>query len=152
MNQTGRTIYSTLDDLTATAQALLQYAGGQRVWLLEGTMGAGKTTLVKALCAQLGVRDNVTSPTFSLVHEYEAAAGAFIYHFDFYRIQREEEILDLDCTAYFACGRYCFVEWPEKLGALTPPTYCKIRFAVQSNGCRALHVTLVDDVYPSRIP
>ena len=151
MTPTRRTMYSTLDGLAATAQALLQYVGRQRVWLLEGAMGAGKTTLIRALCTRLGVRDNVTSPTFSLVHEYATVSGAPIYHFDFYRIQHKEEVLDLDCTAYFERGCYCFIEWPEKLGRLIPPAYCKFRLSVQPDGHRVLYVTLVGDVYSLRV-
>ena len=91
-------------------------------------MGAGKTTLVSALCKQLGVQDNVTSPTFSLVHEYVSTSGESIYHFDLYRIRSEEEVLDLDFTAYFESGCYCFIEWPEKALRIIPATYCKVHF------------------------
>jgi tRNA threonylcarbamoyladenosine biosynthesis protein TsaE len=142
MNRTSYTLYSTLDNLPVTAQALLHYADGQKVWLLEGDMGAGKTTLVRALCAQLGVCDNVTSPTFSLVHEYATASGEAIYHFDFYRIRHEEEALDLDYTAYFESGSYCFVEWPTKIDNLIAPAYCKVSLTVQPDSCRILHMHL----------
>jgi tRNA threonylcarbamoyladenosine biosynthesis protein TsaE len=144
MNRPSRTFHSTLGNLPATARALLSHAGGKKVWLLEGAMGAGKTTLIRALCTQLGVQDNVSSPTFSLVHEYAAASGEAIYHFDFYRILREEEALDLDCMAYFESGSYCFIEWPEKVRNMIPFTYCKIGFVVQSPGNRILHVTLAE--------
>ncbi|HAN50037.1 MAG TPA: tRNA (adenosine(37)-N6)-threonylcarbamoyltransferase complex ATPase subunit type 1 TsaE [Amoebophilaceae bacterium] len=145
MNRPSRTLYSTLDNLPATAQALLRHAGEQRVWLLEGAMGAGKTTLIRALCAQLGVRDNVSSPTFSLVHEYAAASGKAIYHFDFYRIRHEEEALDLDCMAYFESGSYCFIEWSTKIHNLIPSVYCQVDLMVQPDGCRALHIHLVTE-------
>jgi tRNA threonylcarbamoyladenosine biosynthesis protein TsaE len=140
MNQPSRTLYSTLANLPATAQALLHYAGSQRVWLLEGDVGAGKTTLIRALCTQLGVRDNVSSPTFSLVHEYAAASGEIIYHFDFYRICHEEEAIDLDCMTYFESGSYCFVEWPTRIYNLIPPVYCQVALTAQSDGCRMLHM------------
>jgi tRNA threonylcarbamoyladenosine biosynthesis protein TsaE len=142
MNRTSHMLHSTLDNLPVTAQALLRHAGGQKVWLLEGAMGAGKTTLIRSLCAQLGVRDNVASPTFSLVHEYATASGEAIYHFDFYRIRHEEEALDLDYAAYFESGSYCFVEWPTKIYNLIPPAYCKVRLTVQPDGSRILHVHL----------
>jgi|LakMenEpi03Aug12_release.lakeMendotaPanAssembly.Ray.scaffolds.fasta_scaffold297275_2 tRNA threonylcarbamoyladenosine biosynthesis protein TsaE len=142
MDRTSYTLYSTLDNLPVTAQALLHHADGQKVWLLEGDMGAGKTTLVRALCARLGVRDNVTSPTFSLVHEYVTASGEAVYHFDFYRIRHEEEALDLDYVAYFESGSYCFVEWPTKIDNLISPTYCKVSLTVQPDGCRMLYMHL----------
>ena len=140
MNLPRHTLYSTLDNLPTAAEALLRHAGETRVWLLEGAMGAGKTTVIKALCAQLGVLDNVTSPTFSLVHEYAMVSGEAVYHFDFYRICREEEALDLDCEAYFESGSYCFVEWPTKIYNLIPSAYCRVSLAVQSNGSRILHL------------
>jgi len=149
MNRPSRTFHSTLDNLPATAQALLSHAGKKGVWLLKGAMGAGKTTLIRALCAQLGVRDNVSSPTFSLVHEYAAASGEVIYHFDFYRIRHEEEALDLDCMAYFESGSYCFVEWPTKIYNLIPPGYCQVDLIAQSDGCRMLRMHLVKEETPS---
>ncbi len=140
MDQSSHTLHSTLDNLPATAQALLRYAGSQRVWLLEGAMGTGKTTLIRALCARLGVLDNVTSPTFSLVHEYAMASGEAVYHFDFYRIRCEEEVLDLDCSAYFESGSYCFIEWPTKIYNLIPPVYCRVRLTAQPDDRRILRI------------
>jgi len=142
MNQSHCVFYSTLGDLSVTAQQLLQYAGRHSVWLLEGSMGAGKTTLVRALCEQLGVQDHVASPTFSLVHEYALASGALIYHFDLYRVRSEEEVLYLDFAAYFDSGRYCFVEWPEKARHIIPSMHCKINFDIHSHDHRILQVTL----------
>ncbi len=142
MDQPSLTLHSTLDSLPATAQTLLHHVGGQRIWLFEGEMGAGKTTLIKALCAQLGVRDNVTSPTFSLIHEYTTAAGEPIYHFDFYRIHHEEEALALDCTAYFDSGSYCFIEWPTKIPSLIQPAHCKVSLTTQPDGQRILRMGL----------
>ncbi len=136
--------HSTLTDLSVTAQQLLQYAGRYKVWLLEGSMGVGKTTLIRALCEQLGVQDHVASPTFSLVHEYALTSGASIYHFDLYRVRSEEEVLYLDFAAYFDSGSYCFVEWPEKARHIIPSMHCKINFVVQSHDHRILHVTLME--------
>ena len=138
----GLTLHSTLANLSATARALLQHAAGQRIWLFEGEMGAGKTTLIKALCAQLGVQDTVTSPTFSLVQEYATGAGEAVYHFDFYRIHHEEEALALDCAAYFDSGSYCFIEWPSKLPSLITPVHCKVDLTIQPKGQRLLHMQL----------
>jgi tRNA threonylcarbamoyladenosine biosynthesis protein TsaE len=145
MKPHSHALYSTLDNLQATAQTLLHHAGSQRVWLLEGAMGAGKTTLIRALCARLDVLDNVTSPTFSLVHEYAMASGEAVYHFDFYRIRCEEEVQDLDCAAYFESGSYCFIEWPSKIYNLIPPSYCRVCLTVQPDSRRALHIYLGKD-------
>jgi len=139
------TVYSTLDNLPATSEALIRYAGKQKLWLFEGDMGLGKTTLIRALCAQLGVRDNVASPTFSLIHEYATACGKAVYHFDFYRIRCEEEVMNLDFMAYFESGNYCFIEWPARIYNLIPSTYFKICFTAQPGNRRILHITRNDD-------
>ena len=135
-------IYSTLYNLPQTAQKLLTYAGNKKIWRLEGEMGVGKTTLIKAVCARLGVADNVTSPTFSLIHEYATASGEPVYHFDFYRIKQEEEALALDCMAYFDSGSYCFLEWPCRIPHLIPAAHCKISLTAQPNGTRVLQLSL----------
>lgn len=142
MDPNSLTLYSTLDKLPIIAQQLLQYAREQKIWLFDGEMGAGKTTLIKALCAQLGVQDIVNSPTFSLVHEYATAAGMPVYHFDFYRIQHEEEALSLDCLTYFESGHYCFIEWPTRIPSLIPPAHCQLDLAVIAANQRRLHVKL----------
>jgi tRNA threonylcarbamoyladenosine biosynthesis protein TsaE len=149
MNQSSHTVHSTLDNLSATAKTLLDRAGGQKIWLLEGAMGAGKTTVVRAVCAQLGVIDNVTSPTFSLIHEYAMASGEAVYHFDFYRIRCEEEALDLDCITYFESGRYCFIEWPTKIYNLIPSAYYKVHFASRPDDRRVLRTCSVKDRHSS---
>jgi tRNA threonylcarbamoyladenosine biosynthesis protein TsaE len=145
MNRNNLTLHSTLATLPTIAQTLLQHAGSHRVWLLEGEMGAGKTTLIRALCAQLGVEDNVHSPTFSLVHEYATGTGEAIYHFDFSRIEHEEEALAMDCTAYFESGNYCFIEWPIKIHNLLPAKYCRVNITTPSASQRMLQVSLWGD-------
>ena len=111
---------SNEDQLDALAADLLGFLSGQRVWAFFGAMGAGKTTLIKALCRQLGVTENVSSPTFSLVNEYKDRHGKSVYHFDFYRIESVREAYDLGYEEYFFSGDYCFVEWPEKILNLLP--------------------------------
>jgi len=108
-----------LDELPQIAAELLRRASNKRVFLFEAPMGTGKTTLIKALCKELGVDEHVTSPTFSIVNEYLSAAGP-VYHFDFYRLKNEQEALDLGYEEYFYSGNYCFVEWPEKITSLLP--------------------------------
>ncbi len=109
-----------LDDLPEAAAAVLANLQGRSLVLLRGPMGAGKTTLIRALCDRLGVEDTVTSPTFALVNEYRDREGAPLYHFDFYRIDRLEEAFDLGYEEYFYGGDLCLVEWPEKIEALLP--------------------------------
>lgn len=108
-----------LGTLAGAAKELLDYAGDKRVFLFYGEMGAGKTTLIKAICNELGVIENTSSPTFSIVNEYDSAQGV-IYHFDFYRIREEIEAFDMGYEEYFYSGNYCFVEWPDKIASLLP--------------------------------
>lgn len=130
--------YSTLSTLPAMAQALLQCAGEYKIWCLQGPMGVGKTTLVKALCKQLGVVDHVTSPTFPLINEYATLSGEAVYHFDFYRLQHEEEALALDCLNYFDSGSYCFIEWPTKFPNLIPTPHCHLLLDTQPDDLRGI--------------
>lgn len=143
MHRIDHVLYSKLDHLPSIAQQLLAYAGSHRIWLLEGDMGVGKTTLIKAVCQQLGVQDHVTSPTFSLVNEYAMPSGELVYHFDFYRIRHEEEIMWLDCAHYFEGGSYCFVEWPTKALPMMPASYYNIAIKRQAQHERTLHLTAV---------
>jgi len=112
-------IVKDLSRLPAAAEQLLAEAGENRIFLFYAEMGAGKTTLIKTICKQLGVQENVSSPTFSIVNEYESPSGP-IYHFDFYRLKHEQEAYDLGYEEYFYSGNYCFVEWPEKIENLLP--------------------------------
>jgi tRNA threonylcarbamoyladenosine biosynthesis protein TsaE len=108
-----------LSELPQAATQILEVAEGNRIFLFYANMGMGKTTLIKELCKQLGVNENVSSPTFSIVNEYEGG-GKRIYHFDFYRLKDEHEAFDLGYEEYFYSGNYCFVEWPEKIENLLP--------------------------------
>ena len=126
-------------ELDRIAAGILECCGGRRVVALFGEMGAGKTTLVKALCKALGVTMEVSSPTFSLVNEYPDAAGLPVYHFDFYRIDDIREAYDLGYEEYFFSGHYCFVEWPEKILNLLPPNTVSVTIRVE-NGIRFISV------------
>ena len=112
-------VLNQLNQLPQIATELLQLAGGKKVFLFEAPMGAGKTTLIKAFCKELGVTEPVTSPTFSIVNEY-IVGNSSIYHFDFYRLKDEQEAYDLGYEEYFYSGNYCFVEWPQKINSLLP--------------------------------
>jgi tRNA threonylcarbamoyladenosine biosynthesis protein TsaE len=110
----------TLSELPAVATSLLTAAGAHRVWLLKGEMGSGKTTLVKYVCAALGVTSTTASPTFSIVNEYALPSGEPVYHFDCYRLKNEWAALDIGIEEYLASGQYCLIEWPEKIAHLLP--------------------------------
>jgi tRNA threonylcarbamoyladenosine biosynthesis protein TsaE len=116
---------SSLTELPAAAQQIIQFAGKQRIFLFYGDMGAGKTTFIKSLCEVLGVKESVTSPTFSIVNEYRGA-DATVYHFDFYRLKSQTEAFDMGYEEYFYSGAYCFIEWPEKIDDLLPDSYLKV--------------------------
>ncbi len=117
----------SLEQLNAVARELLTAANGIKVWLFFGEMGSGKTTLIKAIGNEVGVEEGMSSPTFSIINEYDAGPGKKIYHFDLYRIKNEGELGDIGANEYFDSGQLCFVEWPEKLGTLMPPNHFSIR-------------------------
>ena len=110
----------SLSQLDSVAEAILESLNGRNVVLFYGGMGAGKTTLISRIAAALGAEDQVTSPTFAIVNQYEAQDGGCIYHFDFYRIERIEEAFDFGYEEYFYSGDLCLVEWPEKIEQLLP--------------------------------
>lgn len=116
---------SNLNELPQAAKKILEFAGDNRIFLFYGDMGAGKTTLIKALCDVLNVEDTVSSPTFSIVNEY-LASNEIIYHFDFYRIKNETEAFDLGYEDYLYSGNYCFIEWPEKIPSLLPEKFMEL--------------------------
>jgi tRNA threonylcarbamoyladenosine biosynthesis protein TsaE len=111
---------ATPSDLGMVASQILNSFPGKRVFALHGTMGAGKTTLIKSLCHELGVTDVVLSPTFALINEYRTREGEPVYHFDFYRIKSLSEAYDMGYEEYFYSNHYCFIEWPEKIEQLLP--------------------------------
>lgn len=129
----------TLTHLSTAATQLIAFAGAEKVFLFTGDMGAGKTTFIKSLCAELGVTDGVTSPTFAIVNEYRGA-GTKIYHFDFYRLKTQTEALDMGAEEYFYSGDYCLIEWPEKIPDMLPLHYISVNIKVLADGGREIAV------------
>jgi tRNA threonylcarbamoyladenosine biosynthesis protein TsaE len=112
--------------LPTVAKDIINFAGDTKIWLLNGEMGAGKTTLSKAICAELGVIDTVSSPTFSIVNQYLTQKGETIYHFDFYRLKNEQEAFQIGVEEYFYSGNLCLIEWASKIPSFLPATYVEI--------------------------
>ena len=129
----------SLSELERVAEEILSSIGERRVVLLRGGMGAGKTTLVSRIASKLGAEDTVTSPTFALVNQYEGREGT-IYHFDFYRINRVEEVFDLGYEEYFYSGELCFVEWPEMVEGLLPEDAMEVRIKVGDDDKRIFEI------------
>jgi tRNA threonylcarbamoyladenosine biosynthesis protein TsaE len=132
-------LLKSLADLDKTASEIISFASHDRVFLFYGEMGAGKTTLIRALCKQLGTDDNVASPTFSIVNEYKISKGS-IYHFDFYRLKTQTEAMDMGFEEYLYSGNYCFIEWPEKIPDLLPLHYISIKINVANNNERQVNI------------
>ncbi|MBU2553829.1 MAG: tRNA (adenosine(37)-N6)-threonylcarbamoyltransferase complex ATPase subunit type 1 TsaE [Bacteroidales bacterium] len=126
-------IARTLDDLPTIALKILEEMTDDRIFALKGKMGAGKTTLIKAFCDVLEVSDVVTSPTFALINEYQTDNTNRVYHFDFYRIKKLEEVFDIGYEEYFYSGEYCFIEWPEMIWELLPESFVYVNVEVGKN-------------------
>ena len=108
------------------AEKLLETYPGCRVFAFYGKMGAGKTTFIKAISSVLGAVDVVQSPSFAIINEYKTSEGSSIFHFDFYRIRKTEEVFDIGYEDYIYSGAYCFLEWPELVEDLLPPDVVKV--------------------------
>ncbi len=128
--------------LTSAAKQLLKYTGDKKILAFYGSMGAGKTTIIKALCGVLNATDIVSSPTFTLVNEYRTSAGESIYHIDFYRIKKQEEVFDFGVEEYLTGDSYCFMEWPELIEEFLPAETVKIRITVDNLEQRTLSISL----------
>lgn len=132
----------TIKAIEETAKELIDSFPQQRVFAFYGKMGAGKTTFIQAICRQLGTTDNVTSPSFAIINEYKTNAGDSIYHFDFYRIKEMEEAYDLGYEDYFYSGKYCLIEWPEKIEPLLPEDFVRVNIAVEEKEVRKITASL----------
>ncbi len=127
-----------LDQIANAARRIIEEAGDEKIWIFQGQMGAGKTTLIKALAKQMGVEDQVSSPTFGIVNEYGTATGSKIFHFDFYRMDDPTEALDIGIEEYFYGGEYCWLEWAEKIAQFLPEEFLLIRIIPDSKNSRTI--------------
>ena len=127
--------------LPGVSRRILEFAGDRRIIAFYGQMGAGKTTIIKAVCKVLNATDLVSSPTFTLVNEYKTGNGDSIYHIDLYRIRKEEEVFDFGIEEYLASGSYCFIEWPEMAGNILPSESVSVRITVGINHERILDIS-----------
>jgi len=129
----------SLESIQEAARQFVAAMGDNTVFAFYGKMGAGKTTFIKAICQELGVTDNITSPTFAIVNEYRSdIAGELIYHFDFYRIKKLEEVYDMGYEDYFYSGAICFIEWPELIEDLLPGNTVKVSIEEEEGGKRVV--------------
>lgn len=129
----------SLDKIADAAREFVEQIGDKRVFAFYGGMGAGKTTFIKAVCEQLGVKDAVTSPTFAIVNEYASDFGP-VYHFDFYRIKNLGEVMDLGFEDYAYSGNFCLMEWSELIEDLLPDNTVNVHIAETSNGMRTVTI------------
>lgn len=128
----------SLDNIHAAAKQFVDNMGTSKVFAFYGKMGAGKTTFIKAICEMFGVDDVITSPTFAIVNEYTAASGTHIYHFDFYRIKKIEEVYDMGYEDYFYSNNLCFLEWPELIENLLPGDAVRVTIREEEDGTRTV--------------
>lgn len=127
----------SINEIKTVAKKVLNH-NSNKVILLEGEMGVGKTTLIKELVKELGVIESISSPTFSLVNEYQTIDNQIIFHFDFYRIKKESEALDMGIDEYLYSGNWCFIEWAENIPSLIPKKHSKIKIQTLTDGNRKI--------------
>ncbi|MDK2978585.1 MAG: tRNA threonylcarbamoyladenosine biosynthesis protein TsaE [Bacteroidales bacterium] len=133
-------VLKSLSDLNVVAEKFLRLTQNKKVFAFFGPMGVGKTTFIKALCNELDVVEIVTSPTFALINEYQTSNGEIIYHFDFYRIKKIEEVFDFGYEDYFYSGNYCFIEWPDKVAEILPENVVFVQMIENKDGSRTINI------------
>ena len=141
----------TVSDLESLAQEIVGKLNTVTVCLFRGEMGSGKTTLIKMVCKVLGVEEAMSSPTFSIINEYQTIDKKKIYHFDFYRIKDEVEAIDIGTEEYFYSGYPCFIEWPEKIPSLIPLQYAEVNIQVETDTKRIIAFAVHDGKKENRI-
>lgn len=130
----------SLNTINNSARQFINQMGNNTVFAFRGEMGAGKTTFIKAICEELGVGDVINSPTFAIVNEYRSNSDELIYHFDFYRINKIDEVYDFGYEDYFYSGSLCFIEWPEKIEELLPHDTVNVYIETKENGYRSVKI------------
>lgn len=130
----------SLEEISSAARQFVESIGERRIFAFYGSMGAGKTTFIKAICEELGVEDVITSPTFAIVNEYTTGTGKPLYHFDFYRIKKLDEFYDMGGEDYFGSGNICFIEWPELIEDVLPEEAVIVNIKEVDDGSRLVTV------------
>ncbi len=126
-----------LQSIQEAAAWLIEHLRNEKIWCFSGEMGAGKTTLIAAVCKQMGISDAVSSPTYGLVNEYRFGSSK-VFHFDFYRIENEEEAIEMGVEEYFYSGDICLIEWPQKVTSLLPNKFVQIDLRIFEDNSRQL--------------
>lgn len=138
MNQTY-----TLDEIKSVADSLLLSFPKEKIFCFEGSLGAGKTTLIEEICRSIGSKDSLSSPTFSIINEYNSNTGV-LYHMDWYRLKNEEEAIQIGIEDYLFSGHYCFIEWYQHAESLIPRPYVLIQISNENETQRELNATVID--------
>ena len=139
------TLYcNSLEELKTTAEHIISFSKKYTIWTFRGQMGSGKTTLIKEIGKQMGIENTISSPTFSIVNEYENQKGEVFYHFDFYRIKKEEEILDIGLEHYLNTGTYCWIEWPDKIENFLLEKYIEVKLELVDHQKRLISLSVYE--------
>lgn len=136
-----------MSELASVADWVFENARDVKIWVFQGEMGAGKTTLIKALGEKMGVIDSMSSPTFGIVNQYETDQGKRIYHFDFYRLDDPAEALEIGVEEYFYSGDFCWMEWAENLGGLIPDQFLLVKIEYNTTSSRKITLQQIEDVH-----
>ena len=135
-----------VDAISTAAKKVVEMAGPEKIWIFKGEMGAGKTTLIKALAEEFHIQDQISSPTFGIVNEYQNDSGDEFYHFDFYRLDDPTEALDIGIEEYFYSQNYCWLEWAEKIAEFLPDHYFLVTIEILSATERKITLQHIQDV------
>ncbi len=132
---------SSLEEIAQVAEKFLEETETNSIFCFEGEMGVGKTTFIKSLCEAMGVDDNISSPTFSIVNEYETEDRKIIYHFDCYRINKIDDAINIGINEYLESGNFCFIEWAENIAPLLPDHFVKVKITMNDDTSRKIETS-----------